>query len=190
MQKGHMRFEPNVNVIISKDGCEYKTPITEIKNLNSFKALEKGTTFEVKRQLNDFLERGEVMKSGNKKTFGWDDEREVTVLQREKEEAHDYRYFPDPDLVPVVIDDAWLAEIQSKCRELPLAMQKRFTTEYALSDYDAGVLTADKDTAEFFDEAVKAGGDAKRLCNLITQTGLKIAINLKLQSGIEVVVYQ
>ena len=175
MQKGHMRFEPNVNVIISKDGCEYKTPITEIKNLNSFKALEKGTAFEVKRQLNDFLERGEVMKSGNKKTFGWDDEREATVLQREKEEAHDYRYFPDPDLVPVVVSENWLTEIQSKCRELPLAMQKRFATEYALSDYDAGVLTADKDTAEFFDEAVKAGGEPKRICNFITQTGLKIA---------------
>ncbi|MHB0947402.1 MAG: Asp-tRNA(Asn)/Glu-tRNA(Gln) amidotransferase subunit GatB, partial [Sedimentisphaerales bacterium] len=175
MQKGHMRFEPNVNVVIKKDGGEFKTPITEIKNLNSFKALEKGTAFEAKRQLNEFLERGEVMKSGNKKTFGWDDERGVTVLQREKEEAHDYRYFPDPDLVPVTVDEKWLADIQSGCRELPLAMQKRFVVEYSLNDYDAGVLTADKDTAGFFDKAVKAGGEPKKLCNLITQTGLKIA---------------
>jgi aspartyl-tRNA(Asn)/glutamyl-tRNA(Gln) amidotransferase subunit B len=137
MQKGHMRFEPNVNVVIKKAGGEFKTPITEIKNLNSFKALEKGTAFEVKRQLNEFLDRGEVMKSGNKKTFGWDSEREVTVLQREKEEAHDYRYFPDPDLVPVVVDEKWLADIQAGCRELPLAMQKRFIVDYLLSDYDA-----------------------------------------------------
>ena len=175
MQKGHMRFEPNVNVVIKKDNGEFKTPITEIKNLNSFKALEKGTAFEAKRQLNEFLERGEVMKSGNKKTFGWDSEREVTVLQREKEEAHDYRYFPDPDLVPVVVDEKWLADIQSGCRELPIAMQKRFIVDYSLSDYDAGVLTADKDTAGFFDEAVKSGGEPKRLCNFITQFGLKIA---------------
>jgi len=94
MQKGHMRFEPNVNLHIRKDNNEYKTPITEIKNLNSFKALEKSVAFEVRRQLDEFLESGRVMQSGNKKTFGWDDIREVTVLQREKEEAHDYRYFP------------------------------------------------------------------------------------------------
>jgi aspartyl-tRNA(Asn)/glutamyl-tRNA(Gln) amidotransferase subunit B len=175
MQKGHMRFEPNVNVIIKKDGSEFKTPITEIKNLNSFKALENGTAFEAKRQLNEFIEHGEVAKSGNKKTFGWDDVKGVTVLQREKEEAHDYRYFPDPDLVPVVVNEKWLADIKSRSCELPLAMQKRFVTEYMLGDYDAGVLTADKDTAQFFDNAVRAGGDAKRICNFITQTGLKIA---------------
>ena len=175
MQKGHMRFEPNVNLHIKKDNTEFKTPITEIKNLNSFKALEKSVAFEVKRQLDEFLEAGTVMKSGNKKTFGWDDVREVTVLQREKEEAHDYRYFPDPDLVPVVVNKEWLDKINAGLCELPLKMQSRFVGKYGLSDYDAGVLTADKATAIYFDDAVKAGGDAKRLCNLITQTGSKIA---------------
>ena len=175
MQKGHMRFEPNVNLHIKKDGAEYKTPITEIKNLNSFKALEKSVAFETQRQLNEFLEDGNVMQSGNKKTFGWDDIKEVTILQREKEEAHDYRYFPDPDLVPVVTSRQWLAEIKAGLCELPLKIQDRFVKEYGLSDYDAGVLTAERAAAEYFDNAVKAGGDAKRLCNLITQTGLKIA---------------
>jgi len=175
MQKGHMRFEPNVNLHIKKDGREHKTPITEIKNLNSFKALEKSVGFEVRRQFDNFIERGEVMQSGNKKTFGWDDVKEVTVLQREKEEAHDYRYFPDPDLVPVVVNEKWLGEIKAKLCELPLKMQSRFISQYGLSDYDASVLTIDKATAEFFDSSVKAGGDAKRVCNLITQTGLKIA---------------
>ena len=175
MQKGHMRFEPNVNLHIKKDGGEHETPITEVKNLNSFKALEKSVAYEAQRQLDNFLESGEVMQSGNKKTFGWDDIKEVTVLQREKEEAHDYRYFPDPDLVPVVADEKWLKEINSKLCELPLKMQSRFVSQYGLSDYDAGVLTADKATAEFFDNSVKAGGDAKRVCNLITQKGLKIA---------------
>lgn len=175
MQKGHMRFEPNVNLVIKKDGAEYKTPITEIKNLNSFKALEKSVAFETQRQLDEFLDRGTCLQSGNKKTFGWDDIKEVTVLQREKEEAHDYRYFPDPDLVPVVVSKKWLTEIKTKICELPLAMQNRFVSEYSLSNYDSAVLTADRTTAEFFDSAVKSGGDAKRLCNLITQTGLKIA---------------
>jgi aspartyl-tRNA(Asn)/glutamyl-tRNA(Gln) amidotransferase subunit B len=175
MQKGHMRFEPNVNLHIKKDGAEYRTPITEIKNLNSFKALEKSVAFETQRQLDGFLEDGKVMQSGNKKTLGWDDIREVTILQREKEEAHDYRYFPDPDLVPVVTSRQWLTEIKTGLCELPLKIQDHFVKEYGLSDYDAGVLTADRATAEYFDNAVKAGGDAKKLCNLITQTGLKIA---------------
>jgi aspartyl-tRNA(Asn)/glutamyl-tRNA(Gln) amidotransferase subunit B len=175
MQKGHMRFEPNVNLHIKKDNKEYKTPITEVKNLNSFKALEKSVAYEAQRQFDNFVERGEVMQSGNKKTFGWDDVKEVTVLQREKEEAHDYRYFPDPDLVPVVVNEKWLGEIKARLCELPLKMQDRFVSQYGLSDYDASVLTIDKATAEYFDSAVKASGDAKRVCNLITQTGLKIA---------------
>ncbi|MBU1260977.1 MAG: Asp-tRNA(Asn)/Glu-tRNA(Gln) amidotransferase subunit GatB [Planctomycetes bacterium] len=175
MQKGHMRFEPNVNLHIKKDGSKHETPIAEIKNLNSFKALEKSVGFEVRSQLDNFIERGEVMQSGNKKTFGWDDVKEVTVLQRGKEEAHDYRYFPDPDLVPVVVDEKWLGEIKGGLCELPLKMQGRFVSQYGLSDYDASVLTTDRATSEYFDSAVKAGGDAKRVCNLITQTGLKTA---------------
>ena len=120
MQKGHMRFEPNVNLVITKDGKQYKTPIVEVKNLNSFRALEKSIEYEIGRQLDRFLETGEVMEMGNKSTRGWDDVKEVTVLQREKEEAHDYRYFPDPDLVPVQIGEQWLSEIKSRLCELPL----------------------------------------------------------------------
>jgi len=175
MQKGHMRFEPNINLHIIKDGQIFKTPITEVKNLNSFKALEKSVAYESQRQFDEFMETGQCLQSGNKKTFGWDDVREVTVLQREKEEAHDYRYFPDPDLVPVVVNEAWLGEIRGRLCELPLAMQARFVSRYGLSEYDASVLTADRQTAEFFDDAVKAGGEPKRVCNLVTQTGLKIA---------------
>jgi len=175
MQEGHMRFEPNINLIITKDGSEYKTPIVEVKNLNSFRAIEKSVAYEVQRQLDEFAETHRTMASGNKSTRGWNDENEVTVLQREKEEAHDYRYFPDPDLVPVEIDAEWLGEIKSRLCELPIEMQKRFITEYKLSDYDAGVLTAERKAAEFFDAAVKAGADAKRVCNLLTQTGMKLA---------------
>jgi aspartyl-tRNA(Asn)/glutamyl-tRNA(Gln) amidotransferase subunit B len=175
MQKGHMRFEPNVNLHITKDGQVFKTPISEVKNLNSFKALEKSVAYEAQRQFDDFMETGKCMQSGNKKTFGWDDVREATVLQREKEEAHDYRYFPDPDLVPVIVNQQWYDEIKTRLCELPLSMQARFVSDYGLSEYDASVLTGDKETAEYFDSAVKAGGDPKRICNLVTQTGLKIA---------------
>jgi len=175
MQKGQMRFEPNINLIITKDGTEYKTPIVEIKNLNSFRALERSVDYEEQRQLDEFLETGRVMEMGNKTTHGWDDEREVTVLQREKEEAHDYRYFPEPDLVPVELTPEWLQEIRGRLCELPIKRQMRYVEQYGLSDYDAGVLTAERSTAEFFDEGVKAGGQPKRLCNLLTQVGLKLA---------------
>ncbi|MCK5565726.1 MAG: Asp-tRNA(Asn)/Glu-tRNA(Gln) amidotransferase subunit GatB [Planctomycetes bacterium] len=175
MQKGHMRFEPNVNLHIPKDGKIYKTPISEVKNLNSFKALERSVTYEARRQYAEFVEFGKTMEMGNKATFGWDDDNQCTVLQREKEEAHDYRYFPDPDLVPVEMSDEWLGEIKSRLCELPLQMQMRFVQDYKLSDYDAGVLTADRQTAEYFDATVKSGVDPKRVCNILTQTGLKLA---------------
>ncbi len=175
MQKGHMRFEPNINLVITKNGSEYKTPIAEVKNLNSFRAVERSIEYEIRRQLDDFMETGRVMEMGNKSTRGWDDANQVTVLQREKEEAHDYRYFPDPDLLPVEVDDDWLNEIKSGLCELPLQKQMRYVSEYKLSDYDSGVLTAERSTAEFFEQTVALGGEPKRVCNLITQTGLKLA---------------
>jgi aspartyl-tRNA(Asn)/glutamyl-tRNA(Gln) amidotransferase subunit B len=175
MQKGHMRFEPNINLIIERAGQQFKTPIAEIKNLNSFRALERSVTYEIRRQLDDFLETGRTVQMGNKSTRGWNDADEVTVLQREKEEAHDYRYFPDPDLVPVVTTGPWLDEIRARLCELPVQRQLRYVREYGLSDYDAGVLTAERSTAEFFEQAVGAGGEPKRICNLLTQVGLKLA---------------
>jgi aspartyl-tRNA(Asn)/glutamyl-tRNA(Gln) amidotransferase subunit B len=175
MQKGHMRFEPNVNLVITKNTREYRTPIVEIKNLNSFRALEKSVEYEISRQLDQFAETGVTMDEGNKSTRGWDDDREVTVLQREKEEAPDYRYFPDPDLVPVRLTKEWVDAIHSRLCELPLKKQMRFVSEYKLSEYDAGVLTAERSTAEYFEEVVGQGGEPKRACNIITQDLLKLA---------------
>ncbi len=175
MQKGNMRFEPNINLEIEKDGKTYKTAIVEVKNLNSFKALEKSVDYETKRQLKHFLETGRVMGVEPKSTRGWDPDKEVTLHQRDKEAANDYRYFPDPDLVPVVLDDEWFEKIKARMPELPLAKQKRFTTDFELSDYDAAVLTAERALAEYFEKAVQAGADAKKVCNLLTQTGLKLA---------------
>jgi aspartyl-tRNA(Asn)/glutamyl-tRNA(Gln) amidotransferase subunit B len=175
MQKGHMRFEPNINLIVTKDAAEYRTPIVEIKNLNSFRALERSVNYEIRRQLDEFLETGQVMEMGNKTTRGWDDEQEVSVLQREKEEAHDYRYFPEPDLMPVELTPEWLEQIRARLCELPLQRQMRYVEQYKLSDYDAGVLTAELSTSDFFEAAINADGEPKRVCNLLTQAGLKIA---------------
>jgi len=175
MQKGHMRFEPNINLIVTKDGKEYKTPIAEVKNLNSFRALERSVEYEIQRQLDEFLETGEVMGLGNKTTRGWDDEREVTMLQREKEEAPDYRYFPEPDLVPVELTKPWLEDIKLRLCELPIRKQMRYVSEYKLSDYDAGVLTGERSMAEYFEEVIAEGGEPKRACNIITQDLLKLA---------------
>jgi len=175
MQKGQMRFEPNINLVITKNGTEYKTPIVEIKNLNSFRALERSVDYEVNRQLDEFLETGKVLEMGGKTTRGWDDARQVTVLQREKEEAPDYRYFPEPDLVPVELKGQWLEDVRERLCELPIKKQIRFVQEYGLSDYDAGVLTAERSTAEYFERVVAAGGDPKRVCNWITQVGLRLA---------------
>jgi len=175
MQKGHMRFEPNINLLINKDGAEYKTPITEIKNLNSFRSLEKSVDYETARQLEEFRRTGRTMQMGNKTTRGWDDEKQITVLQRQKEEAHDYRYFPDPDLLPVRFNDSWLDDIRSRLCELPFERQLRYVKEFELSSYDADVLTTDRTLSDSFDQAVAAGGRPKRICNLLTQTGLKLA---------------
>jgi len=177
MQKGHMRFEPNINLhITDEDGKLYKTPICEVKNLNSFRALERAVAYEKVRQLEEWKQdHTYTIEKFGKQNRGWDDNREETVFQREKEEAHDYRYFPEPDLVPVEVEEVWLDKIKAEMPELPLAMKKRFIDDYGLNDYDASVLTGDSVTAVYFDQAVKAGGPAKRVANLVTQYGLKTA---------------
>jgi len=177
MQMGHMRFEPNINLhIVDDDGREYRTPICEVKNLNSFRAVERAVAYEEWRQLEAWKrDHTYTLKKHGKQNRGWDDARGETVFQREKEEAHDYRYFPDPDLVPVEMDDAWLARLEASLGELPLAMQKRFIEQYGLSDYDAAVLTGERAAALLFDAAVQEGASPKRVANILTQHGLRLA---------------
>ena len=123
MQMGHMRFEPNINVhITDSNGQVHKTAITEIKNLNSFSVLYRATDYEVQRQISDWVETGSL---GAKSTYGWDEATQSTWKQRDKEQAHDYRYFPDPDLVSVQVSDTWIAELKSQVGELPAARRKR-----------------------------------------------------------------
>ena len=138
MQRGHMRFEPNINLEMElEDGRVVKTPIVEVKNLNSFRAVRGAIEHEYDRQEVEWRETGREMGPGAKSTYGWDDEKMVTVLQREKEDAHDYRYFPDPDLVPVVVDDAWLEEVRAQLPELPAARRTRYVDDFGLREKDA-----------------------------------------------------
>jgi aspartyl-tRNA(Asn)/glutamyl-tRNA(Gln) amidotransferase subunit B len=188
MQKGHMRFEPNINTIIElSDGRLVTTPIVEIKNLNSFKALRGAIEFELREQPGRWRETGLEMASGTKSTRGWDDVREATVLQREKEEAHDYRYFPDPDLLPVRIDEAWIERIRAELPELPRARSERYQREFGLGERDAAAIVEERGTCELFEAAVgeahgAGGGGAiereiagRTAANLILQAGGRLA---------------
>ena len=158
MQKGHMRFEPNVNVSITHEGREYRTPISEIKNLNSFRSVRAAIGYEIERQVRDWMaDPGYIIQEKPKENRGWSDDRGTTEYQRSKEEAQDYRYFPDPDLEPVEIDDAWLEAIQADVGELPLSRQARMVREYTLSETDVGTLLRDRATADLFEEAAAGG---------------------------------
>jgi aspartyl-tRNA(Asn)/glutamyl-tRNA(Gln) amidotransferase subunit B len=169
MQMGHMRFEPNINLHIRRGGELFKTPIVEVKNLNSFRALEGAVAFEIRRQYEQFQDdpQGFSLEKLGKQNRGYDDATGQTLFQREKEEAHDYRYFPDPDLVPVTVEAAWRDRVAEQIGELPLARRARFMEQMALGFKEADALTQDAATGDLLDGAVAAGAPAKRCCNLL-----------------------
>ena len=177
MQMGHMRFEPNINLHITRGGRVYKTPIVEVKNLNSFRSLERTVAYEISRQHEAWQAdpEGYVIEKIGKENRGYDDDRGVTVFQREKEEAHDYRYFPEPDLVPVHVDDAWRDRVAASVGELPLARRARYIEAYGLTFKEADALTQDAATGNLLDQAIAAGADAKRVTNLLLGRGAAIA---------------
>lgn len=150
MQKGVIRFEANVS--LRPQGSLELGTRTEIKNLNSFRALSRAVAYEIERQRELLSAGGRVELA----TVGWDENREITLAQRSKEQAHDYRYFPEPDLPPLHIERAWIEQIRSELPELPAAKQARFVAEYGLSAYTAGVLTEEQEVADYFEHAVVA----------------------------------
>ncbi|GIW79887.1 MAG: aspartyl/glutamyl-tRNA(Asn/Gln) amidotransferase subunit B [Gemmatales bacterium] len=201
MQEGSLRCDANINVHVAvPDGCFAATPIVEIKNLNSFRAVERALKYEASRQIAEFekkfgkewqiregqprefagrlvcpvmdAERGQPIP---KATAGWNEDRGVTVVQRSKEEAEDYRYLPDPDLVPVVVDPAWLDEMRSQLGELPAAQRRRLQADYALTAYEAGVLTAQgRALVAYFEETAQTAGDPKEASNWIINDLLQV----------------
>ena len=161
MEEGSLRCDANVSVRLK--GAEKFGTRTELKNINSFRFVRKAIDYELNRQV-------EVLESGGRivqETRLWNSDEERTVSMRSKEEAHDYRYFPDPDLPLLVLDEEWLSGIHKSMIELPEARRRRFIEAYATSDYDAGVLTMTRALAEFFDEAARLSGQPKAAANWI-----------------------
>jgi len=183
MEKGSMRCEPNVNLEI-KDGDKiYFTPIVELKNINSFRFVKKAIDYEIKRQFEEFkktrIEKTKGNKHslmhgnkpslmhgnkhslmhGNKQTRGWDEDKQITILQRQKEEANDYRYFPDPDIPPIEWSEESIKYYVSSIKgyELPWQKRKRFETQYNLSKYQTKILTQEKEVANYYEQCVKIG---------------------------------
>jgi aspartyl-tRNA(Asn)/glutamyl-tRNA(Gln) amidotransferase subunit B len=182
MQEGSLRCDANVNIHtpLPRDGGEGQgafvaTPLVEVKNLNSIRAVERAIKYEAERQyraFNDPNDRelyqkkfGEVSKA----TAGWIDEKGVTRVQRRKEEASDYRYFPEPDLAPVEVDDAWLERVKAATGELPAQQRQRLHSQYGLSNYDANVLASQgRGTVAYYEDVAARCGDAKAASNWIT----------------------
>lgn len=161
MEEGSFRCDANVSV--RPEGSATLGTKIEIKNLNSFRAVERAIDFEIERQ-SDVLAGGGTLVQ---ETRLWDEAREETRSMRSKESAHDYLYFPDPDLPPLIVDEEWIEEIRAALPELPAARKARFLSEYGLSDYDAELLTSRRDIADYFESALKTHGNAKALGNWI-----------------------
>jgi len=151
MEEAALRCDANVSV--RRRGETALGVKTEIKNMNSFRAVERALTYEAQRQIEELRAGRRIVQA----TRGWVEERGVTVLQRIKEDADDYRYFPEPDLPPLVVSRAWVAEIRARMPELPDAKRARFVAQYGLSPYDADQLTADRALADYFEATLKIG---------------------------------
>jgi aspartyl-tRNA(Asn)/glutamyl-tRNA(Gln) amidotransferase subunit B len=183
MQEGSLRCDANVNVHVPQpDGGFVATPIVEVKNLNSFRAVERAMKYEAQRQYEEWSRDPEYrLGKVAKATAGWDEARGETNVQRRKEEASDYRYFPEPDLVPVTVDDALLERVRAEMGELPAALRARLGQQYGLSAYDAGVLTRQgRAVAGYFEEVARRSGDARAACNWVTNQVLATLKDQKL----------
>lgn len=167
MEQGSLRCDANVS--LRPEGQKEYGIRTEVKNINSFKFVEKALEYEIKRQMKVLEEGGKIIQE----TRLWDSNRGITESMRGKEEAHDYRYFPEPDLVPISVEEKWIDEIRSSLPELPDMKRERFVSQYGLPEYDADLLTAEKATAELFEQAVTQGCKPKQISNWIMTEGFK-----------------
>jgi aspartyl-tRNA(Asn)/glutamyl-tRNA(Gln) amidotransferase subunit B len=161
LEEGSFRCDANVS-IRPKNTRPFGTR-TEIKNLNSFKHVEKALQYEIRRQKEILMDGGQIVQE----TRLWDPEKNRTASMRGKEEAHDYRYFPDPDLLPLVIDEAWIDDVRKKLPELPAPRKKRFVQQYELPSYDAELLTSDRELADYFEDCTREFAHPKIVSNWV-----------------------
>ncbi|BBB92378.1 MAG TPA: Asp-tRNA(Asn)/Glu-tRNA(Gln) amidotransferase subunit GatB [Methylomusa anaerophila] len=159
MEEGSLRCDANIS--LRPAGSTTLGTKAEIKNLNSFRAVQRGLEYEQERQAEVLDDGGRIIQE----TRSWDEARGVTLSLRSKEQAHDYRYFPEPDLVPIVVDPAWVDDIRASLPELPDARKARLMANYGLSSYDAETITASREMADYYDEIVKKGAEAKVAAN-------------------------
>ncbi|QDV27921.1 Asp-tRNA(Asn)/Glu-tRNA(Gln) amidotransferase subunit GatB [Aureliella helgolandensis] len=174
MQEGSLRADANVNLHLEHEGRTVATPIVEVKNLNSFRAVERAIAYEAQRQFEAWKKTGQEMGQAPKQTRGWDDAAGVTVPQREKEESSDYRYFPDPDLVPLRITQQQLDTARGELGELPAVARRRLESSEGLKAYDADVIVSQgRGVLGYFDALIAAGASAKRVSSWIQQDVLR-----------------
>jgi aspartyl-tRNA(Asn)/glutamyl-tRNA(Gln) amidotransferase subunit B len=174
MEKGSLRCDANVS--IRPMGQTSLGTKTELKNMNSFRAVKTALEYEIRRHEQVIVSGGKIMQE----TLLWNDEKAMTVTMRSKEQAHDYRYFPDPDLVPFTIDHTVIDGMRAQLPELPQAKFLRFLSQYGLSEYDANILVADRGMADFFEAALKAYPKAKQVANWMAGPVLMELNNRKL----------
>lgn len=174
MQEGSLRVDANVNLHVETDAGTVATPIVEVKNMNSFRAVERALEYEAQRQYEEWQETGKTREDAPKQTRGWDDRREVTNAQRQKEESSDYRYFPDPDLAPVVVSRELIDEVREELGELPAALRSRLQTQYGLDAYGADVLVNQgRELVDYFIVLAERIGDGRRAGNWVQQEVLR-----------------
>ena len=178
LEEGNMRCDANINLNVWENGTLYHTPISEIKNLNSFRAIKDACTYEAKRQLKEFETDRQPFNAGFKVTMGWDEAKGETVVQRTKNSFVDYRFVVEPDIKPFSVSEALIARAKEAVGELPEAKRVRFMKEYSLSSFDAETLTATRELALWFEEAAKKSKSPKRAANLIL-TELLAVLNEK-----------
>jgi len=174
MQEGSLRVDANVNLHLPVGDQTVATPIVEIKNMNSFRAVERALHYEAGRQYRVWQETKQTINDVPKQTRGWDDQAEKTFGQRHKEESSDYRYFPDPDLVPVLVSAEQVAEVRASLAELPVALRGRLESTYDISAYDADVIVNQgRALADYFIATAEACGSGKQASNWIQQDILR-----------------
>lgn len=174
LEEGNMRCDANVNLTVWENGKKFHTPISEIKNLNSFRAIKDACSYEIKRQLEEFKTNRQEFNPGFKATMGWDDVKGETIVQRTKNSFIDYRFVVEPDIKPFSVSEELISDAQKKVGELPEAKRKRFIKEFALSSSDAETLTNTKELSLYFEDAAKHSKNAKKTANLILTEVLAI----------------
>lgn len=176
MQEGSLRVDANINLHVPTPAGKIATPIVEVKNMNSFRAVDRALAYEAARQYDVWLETGRKLgePGGHKTTRGWDDQAQVTRPQRQKEESSDYRYFPDPDLVPVLVTPEDVARVRASLGELPAAIRGRLRDAYGIEAYDAQVIVNQgRGLVDYFIALAEACGDGKRASNWVQQDVLR-----------------